>query len=145
MKYQMVCPECKHEFTYDNGYYDENLARLRVEINEIILQISEHKKMPYTQQRQRTDWWLRAKASLAQKQKEYSELKALRKLNDQQLKAMEYQTFKNIVKQEMGEETYLKWINKMQEELEAYKLSGIMRHEYTKSNSKTNAISINKL
>ena len=145
MKYQLVCPKCKHEFTYDKDYYDRNIARLGVEIRDITLQLAEHNMLPYDKQRENTEWWIRAKRSLAEKQKELAELKAFRKVSDQQIKAYEYQTFKNIVKEFVGQEQYMKFIEQMSEELEAYKLSGLMRHEYTRSNSKQNITSINKI
>ena len=145
MKYQLVCPKCKHEFTYDNGYYDKHITRLGCEIRDITLQLAEHNQLTYDQQRERTDWWIRTKRCLAEKQKELAELKAIRKISDQQIKRYEYQTFKNIVKEFVGPEQYMKFIEQMKEELAAYKTSGLMRHEYTRSNSKPNVISINKI
>lgn len=47
MKYQMRCPECGHEFAYDNGYYDKNIARLGAEIRAINLQLAEHNMLPW--------------------------------------------------------------------------------------------------
>ena len=65
MKYQLTCPKCKHEFQYDNGFFDKNISRLGVEIQDIILQLCEHKKLPKNEQYARTDWWLSAKRALA--------------------------------------------------------------------------------
>ena len=144
-KYQMVCPKCKYEFTYDNGYLDENITRLGNEIHDILCQLSEHKMLPYNEQRQRTDWWLRTKRALAYKQKEIGELKAIRKAGDQQIKAFEYQTFKDIVKNELGEDIYNSILEKTIKEIEAYKISGLMRHEYSRSAAKSNVTSINKI
>ena len=141
----MTCPKCKYEFTYDNGYYDKHITRLGNEIRDIQLQLAEHNTLPYHIKMSRTEWWNRAKRSLAEKQKELAELKAIRKVCDQQLKSYEYQTFKNIVKEFVGEEQYHKFIEQMKEDLEAYKISGLMRHEYTRSNSKSNVTGLNKL
>ena len=79
------------------------------------------------------------------KQKELAELKALRKMYDQQIKGYEYQVFKNLVKELVGETEYKKLLKKMTAELEAYQISGMMRHEYTRSNSKSDVTSINKI
>lgn len=145
MGYQLTCPKCKHEFSYNNGYYDREIARLGSEIRDITLQLQEHKQLPKSEQYARTDWWLSAKKALTVKQKEISELKAIRKIADQQIKEYEYQIFKNIVKETVCENQYKTFIEKMKIELEEYKISGLMRHEYTRSNSKNYVISINKI
>jgi len=145
MRYQLHCPKCHHEFSYDNEYYDKNIARLGVEIRDIQLQIREHNMLPWPEKKARTDWWLRAKKSLTEKQKEIAELKAFRKVADQQLRYYEYHIFKGLVKERLGEKEWLELIRKANEELEAYKVSGLMWHEYTRSNAKADVTSINKL
>ena len=119
-KYQMVCPKCKHEFTYDNGYLDENIERLGNEIHDIHCQLSEHKLLPYDKQRQRTDWYLRTKRALAYKQKELKELKSIRKVSDQQIKHYEYEIFKNIIKEEFGYDVFKDILDKVIKELEIF-------------------------
>ncbi len=145
MSRQMRCPRCGHEFAYDNGYYDQNIERLGAEIKEITLQLAEHNMLPWPEKKARTDWWRRAKAALAAKQKELGELKAIRKVCDQQLKAVEFQVFKDLVKERFGEEEFRKLIAEMEKETEAYRISGLMRHEYTRSNAKPGVTNINKL
>ena len=85
------------------------------------------------------------KKALTVKQKELGELKALRKMCDQQIKAYEHQVFKDLVKVYVGEIKYKELLQQMEEELKAYTTSGMMRHEYTRSTSKSNVTSINKL
>ena len=145
MKYQMHCPKCNHEFTYDNGYYDTNIARLGVEIREIQLQLANHKLLPYDEQRRRTDWWLRAKRAVTEKSKELAELKALRKVYDQQRHNMEIGAFKRIVKELVGEEKYYHLLKKAEEEVKAYSIAKQMKHKYTRANSKADVTNINKL
>ena len=145
MKYQVTCPNCHHEWHYDNGYYDDNITRLGIEIQDIILQLRKHKELPKSEQFARTEWWLSAKKALTEKQKQLAELKAIRKQYDQQIKAYEYQAFKNIVKESVGEVKYKEFLEQMEKELEAYQISGLMRHEYTRSNSKSSVTSINKI
>ena len=145
MKYQITCPVCHHEWHYDNGYYDDNITRLGIEIQTITLQLRNHKQLPKDEQYARTAWWLSAKKALTEKQKELAELKALRKQYDQQMKVYEFQTFKNLVKEYVGEIKYKELLATMEKELEAYRLSDLMRHEYTRSNSKSSVTSINKL
>ena len=145
MKYQVTCPNCKYEWHYDNGYYDDNITRLGIEIQDITLQLQKHKQLPKSEQYAKTDWWLSAKRALTEKQKQIAELKAIRKQCDQQIKAYEYQVFKNLVKEFVGETKYKELLKQMETELEAYQASGLMRHEYTRSNSKSDVTSINKL
>ena len=145
MKYQVVCPNCHHEWHYDNGYFDDNITRLGIEIKDITIQLQKHKQLPKNEQYKRTEWWLAAKRALTEKQKELAELKALRKMYDQQIKSYEFQVFKELTKELVGEVEYKKLLEKMNSELEAYKLSGLMRHEYTRSNSKSNVTSLNKI
>ena len=145
MKYQITCPVCHHEWSYDNGYYDKNIARLGVEIQDIILQLQKHNQLPKHEQHQRTDWWKSAKRALTEKQKELAELKALRKQYDQQRHRYEYQKFKELTREYVGEIKFQELIKQMERELEAYSLSDLMRHEYTRSNSKSSVTSINKL
>ena len=145
MKYQISCPNCHHEWHYDNGYYDDNITRLGIEIQTIILQLQEHYKLPKYEQHQRTDWYKSAKRALAGKQKELAELKALRKQYDQQVNQYAYAKLKELVKEYVGEIKYQELIEQMKSELEAYSTSGMMRHEYTRSNSKSSVTSISKL
>ena len=145
MKYQLTCPKCKHEFAYDSDYYEKNITRLGLEIAEIISQLAEHRRLCWSEQKARTDWFFRAKKALAEKQVELAELKAIRKQADQQIDHMMFRIFKDLVREEIGEEAYKRLIEKSKAELEAYEISGMMRHEYTRSNAKANVTSINKL
>ena len=145
MKYQVTCPNCHHEWHYDNGYYDDNITRLGIEIREITLQLQKHKQLPKSEQYARTEWWLSAKRALAEKSKQIAELKAIRKQYDQQINSYGHEVFKNLVRDVVGEAKYNELIEQMKSELEAYQTSGLMRHEYTRSNSKSSVTSIDKL
>lgn len=145
MKYQMTCPKCNHEWHYDNGYLDDNITKLGIEIQDIILQLRNHKQLPKSEQYAQTEWWLSAKKALTLKQKQLAELKAFRKINDQQVKQYEFLMWKELFKEEYGEEAYKSMLKKVEKEVEAYTTSGLMRHEYTRANYKADVISINKL
>lgn len=145
MKYQMTCPKCHHEWHYDNGKLDDEITKLGIEIQDIILQLHKHKQLPKSEQYANTSWWLSAKKVLTIKQKRLAELKAFRKMNDQQVKAYEFLMWKELYKEEYGEEAYKKMLAKVEEEVKAYTTSGLMRHEYTRANYKVDVISINKL
>jgi len=145
MKYQLTCPKCKHEFAYNADYYDRNIARLSAEIHELDRKLAEHKALPKHEQKRRTDWWLRTKKVRAEKIEELTGLKSIRKVADQQLKAMEYQLFKSFFMDQYGEQAFFEIQAKVKSEMEAYKASGLMRHEYTRSGAKSSVTSINKL
>lgn len=145
MKYQLTCPNCHYEFTYDKGYYDKEIARLGIEIQDIIMQLAQHNMLPKTEQRMRTDWWLRAKKSLSEKQKELAELKAVRKMCDEQLDRHVNWNFKNIVKEKFGLKVYKEILNEAIAREEAYKISDMRKHEYSAGNKKQNIVSVNKL
>ena len=77
MKHQVICPNCHYEWHYDNGYYDDNITRLGIEIREIQLQLQNHKLLPKNVQIARTEWWLSAKKALTEKQKERTYFKSI--------------------------------------------------------------------
>lgn len=145
MKYQMTCPKCHHEWHYDNGYYDDNITRLGIEIQDIILQIQKHKQLPKSEQYARTDWWLSAKRALTEKQKELAELKALRKIYDQQKNHYIFEYFKQAVRENFGEQGYRMCLERAEKDAQAYTLGETMRRPYTRSNSKTDVTSVDKL
>ena len=144
-KYQLTCPKCKHEFAYDNGHIDAKIASLAAEQQSLLRQLTEHKLLPKDEQFRRTAWWKRTKAKYAQVTEELTNAKAFRKVADQQANRFMMDAFKHLVRDEIGDEAYLRLIKQAQADTEAYKISGLMRHEYTRSNSKANVTSINKL
>lgn len=145
MKYQMCCPNCHYEWHYDQTYYDDHIARLGVEIQEIILQIREHKQQPKHIQYQRTDWWLSAKKALTVKQKQLAELKALRKIYNEQVHKNIQGYFNEIVREKVGEETFIKWRQQAEKEAEAYTIKDIMKTPYSRANYKDDVTSVDKL
>ncbi len=143
MALQMTCPYCKREFPYDNGKLDAEISKIGQRIVAINKRLGEIKYGHHDD-----DTW-REKKQLVKElnglQVRISDLKAVRKAGDQQIKSYEYVLFKEAVKDRFGEAEYRKILDQVTEELQAYKVSGLMRHEYTRSNSKKDVISINKL
>lgn len=142
---QMTCPFCKKEFPYNNGELDSRISRLGQEIAELTTELAALKLKPLAERKAREGYRSVLVAKLTGKQKEISELKAVRKVADQQLKWAEYVIFKEFIKDEFGEAAYRRIIEKVNKEMQAYKISGLMWHEYTRSRSKANVTSINKL
>lgn len=145
MKYQLTCPKCKHEFAYDNGYYDSNIARLGMEIQRIHTQLAEYKLLPPHERKRKEERIQRLKRTLAEKNEEIAGLKSIRKVADQQIKFAEYAMFRELFKERYGEQAYFEIIAQVHKDMEAYKASGLMWHEYTRSGAKSSVTSINKL
>jgi hypothetical protein len=144
MKYQIVCPECKHEFSFDNGYLDKNIARLGTEIYDIMAQLSANKLLPRNEQDAAHEWWLSAKHSLHIKQKELASLKAIRKSGRQQVDSVMFRAFKEAVKSEVGESRYLELLALCEKELEAYNLTDLMKSPYSRAHGEA-ITSVNKI
>ncbi len=143
MAIQMTCPYCKREFPYDNGKLDAEISKTcqRIcAINKEIVEIKNGRKTQETWRRRK-----RLTEEIAALQEKVSGLKAIRKVADQQIKAYEHQLLKDAIRERVGETEYKKMIAQVEKELEAYRISGLMRHEYTRSNSKSDVISVNKL
>lgn len=145
MRKQMVCPKCKHEFTYDNGDIDMRIAHLKKDIAVISTQIQEYNALSKSEQCVRHEWRRWAARTLTRKNAELRDLKEYRKLADQQIKKMEFHLFKALTREYVGEDVYMEIIEKMEADLEAYKVSGCMQHEYTRSHHMSSVTSINKL
>ena len=143
MALQMTCPYCKREFPYNNGKLDAEISKIGQRINAINKEIVEIKHGP----KSRETWNRRRRLTeeLVGLQEKVSGLKAVRKAADQQIKEYEHQLLKEAIKDRLGEKEYLKIIAEVEKELEAYRISGLMMHEYTRSNSKVDVISVNKL
>lgn len=143
MALQLTCPYCKREFPYNNGKLDADISKIGQRIATINKEIVEIKRGPKSQ-----ETWNRRKRlteELVALQEKISGLKAVRKAADQQIKAYEHQLLKEAIKDRLGEKEYLKIIAEVEKEMEAYRISGLMRHEYTRSSSKSDVTNINKL
>ena len=142
---QMTCPFCKKEFPYNNGKLDRDISNIGQRITSINRELSEIKAMSPKAKKAKEGHRKVLVIELQRLNEKVSGLKAIRKACDQQIKAYEYQAFKDIVKERYGEEEYRKIIALVEEEIKAYQISGLMRHDYTRSPHKSNVTSVNKL
>ena len=145
MSVQMTCPFCKREFPFNNGELDQKITKIGQRITSInrelaTIKASNPKARKAAEGRRKV-----LTMELTELMEKVSGLKAIRKATDQQIKAFEYQAFKEIVKERYGEAEYRKILEQVEEEIKSYKISGLMRHEYTRSQHKSNVTSINKL
>lgn len=145
MSVQMTCPYCKREFPFNNGELDREILSIGQRITSVNRELASIKALSPKARKAvegRRKVLTMEVTKLAEK---ISELKAIRKATDQQIKEYEYQAFKDIVKDRFGESEYRKILEMVKEEIKAYKISGFMRHKYTRSQHKSSVISINKL
>lgn len=145
MSLQMTCPYCKREFPYDNGKLDADISKIGQRINEINHELTCIKALPPSARRKREGRRKVLSMEITKLQMKISELKAVRKACDQQIKHYELDLWKGLVRERYGEEAFQSMLAMVQEEIKAYQASGLMRREYTRSQHKSNVTSINKL
>ncbi len=142
-KYQLRCPKCGEEFHYDQDYYDRKIAELGVEIQDLIHQLAEHNKLPYDTQRQRTDWWRRAKAALSVKQKQLAELKAYRKAANKARDEQKHRAFRQVAFEVLSEEQFMEIARRADEAIAAYDMADTAKLGYHSSASGRPTVSAN--
>lgn len=145
MAYQMTCPYCKREFPYNNGSLDKEISEIGHRILKINQELAAIKASQPTVRRAKEGRRKVLVLELGNLNLKIKELKSIRKACDQQIKLFELRAIKEIIRDRYGEAEYKKVLELMEAELQAYKLSGMMLHEYTRSGSKSNVTSINKL
>lgn len=145
MKYQLTCPKCKHEFAYDNGHVDSELAAYQARVAKIERLLTEYKLLPYSEQVRKKEYRQRLAAEKSDVCQKIQALKNFRKHANQERRRTIDSAFKKLVKEEIGEKEYVRLMEKAEAECEAYNISDMMRHEYTRSGAKSSVTSINKL
>lgn len=140
---QMTCPFCKQEFPYDNGALDREISSLGVRIATINKRLSDIKNGNHNWET--GEERKRLVSELGRKRERLTQLKALRKVCDQQIKRLEYQSFKNIVKERYGEEAYYSIVAEVDEELKAYRVSDTMKHDFSIAPGRKPVTTINKI
>ena len=145
MTVQLTCPFCHKEFPFDNGELDSEISKLGKKLTEAQKYFAEYKLLSANKKKEKKRERDAKVAEVAAVRERLTTLKSLRKSVDQQLNHYEFQIFKNIVKERLGNAEYQKLLMRAEEELLAYKTSGLMRPEYSRAESKSNVTSINKL
>lgn len=146
MAMQMTCPYCKREFPYENEEIDRRLHEIGIKIEETKAQLQRYKIMPKYQKTNET--WKEKQFYINQLNRlnlEYRELKDFRRKGEFQKGNLEYRAFKSIVKELIGDKKYMELWDKVHEEMKAYDISDLMKKYYSRSSSKPNVTSINKI
>ena len=146
MSMQMTCPFCKKEFPYENDEIDRRLHEIGIKIEETKAQLQRYKIMPKYQKTNET--WKEKQFYINQLNRlnlEYRELKDFRRQGEFQKGNLEYRAFKSFVKELIGDKKYMELWDKVHEEMKAYDISDLMKKYYSRSSSKPNVTSINKI
>ena len=143
MAIQFTCPYCKKEFPFNNGKLDMDICNLTQRINETNRRIAELKI--YYQSPEIKKEKKKLGLELRKMAEEMSRLKTIRKSVDENKHKTEYGIFKQLVREKMGDEQFMKLIEERDELMKAYKVGDTMQHDYTRSNHLSSVTSINKL
>ena len=106
--FQIVCPQCHHEFRYDMRYYSDNIAKLNREISEMRQQLTDYKDFSPKKKREWSNWRKQLLSRYEQKLEELRELKEYKKMFNIQVNNEIELAFRRLVKQRIGEEEYIK-------------------------------------
>lgn len=145
MSIQMICPYCKKEFPFNNGNLDREIEEAKQKLKKIEEELVCIKCLPYSLQKQREG---RRKVLISEKSKvitKLSKLKAVRKVANENMRRTENGIFRQIVRERYGKEEYEKIIALVEEEMKAYSVCTLMKHEYSRSNSKSSVTRLNKI
>ena len=143
MKYQITCPKCKHEFSYNEGEIEAEIRRNAVEIEDLKAKMVEFKLWSYSKKKEYSETRKRWNLRLTQLGKRQTELKAIRKLMHDNYSDGILKSFKEYVKEEIGLQRYLELWEKAEKDAESYNIADMAKVQYT-SNKKP-VITINKL
>jgi hypothetical protein len=144
-KVQLVCPYCKKEFPFDNGRLDEEIERAKKKHQSMSAELAHLKSRPISFQKKNEGKIKRLGLEIQDTMQVLTALKKARKLKDQQLNMHKFYLYRSIVEREYGYDVDRKILCEAIKELEAYEIGQFMKRDYSKSNSKKDVTSINKL
>lgn len=141
---QMTCPFCHMEFPYENDATDKRYQELGTRLYLVQSQLQNINKTP------KKNWTKEMRKEHKQLLKQFEtlsserrELKAFRKSAEKRREEIEWGTFRQLVRERIGEAEYMKLWEKVREELQPYDIKSLARHEFT--TSKKPVITIDKL
>lgn len=139
--YQISCPNCHHEWSYNRNYYAQRIKQLGQEIEEINNQISANKRI---ESRRNKEWERNAINAKNIKLKQLQELKEIRAQYDIESNMNIYNWFKQLVKEEIGEKRYMELIEQADKEARAYSINTIAKTTYSRKGGEK-IISVTKI
>lgn len=144
MAIQLTCPFCHQEFPYENEITDKRLRDIGIKIELVKSELQKYKLL---QKDEKTDETWKERQYLIHRlhklMAEYKDLKAFRSQAEFMREKLEIKAFKSIVKDLIGDEKYRKVWDQVKEEMQAYDIKQLMKHDY--SRSLPNATTINKI
>ena len=144
MAIQLTCPFCHREFPYENEQMDQKLHDIGMNIELTKMELQKFKTMRPEEKNQET-WKERQYliSRLNKLMKDYRELKAVRNQAEYMRDRLENKAFKTMVKELVGDVEYKNLWDRVNEEMKAYDIKHLMKHDYTRS--LPNTTNINKI
>ena len=143
MPIQLSCPYCKKAFPYGNEiigkeYHenDQRLADIRQKLNRL-------KRVKHTDETKHE--WDRLSEEEGKLCKRQSELRTIRDQAGEQIRNMEYQALKELIRDKYGDKELDRLMNKVKEDLSSGGKKPLMYNGYSKAAYKVNAINVSKL
>lgn len=143
MPIQLSCPYCKKAFPYSSGKIGKEYHE-----NEQRIAIIQQKLNSLNTVRHTDETWHERNRLLDEKTKLYKRQCELRTIRDQageQIRNMEYQALKELIRDEYGDKEFERLMEKVRNDLSSSDGEDVMRHRYSSSNYRGNIINISKL
>lgn len=134
-KVQLTCPKCKYEFSFNLGELDLKIIELGMEIQSILGQLAEFKKLSKEEQKEKLYWKKQTVFALNKKREQHAKLKAKSRAVHDEVTRMNYRLLKDVIKDFYGNYEFERCINEVIERGKAYKINetiGIDNYTHSK-------------
>lgn len=115
--FHIVCPHCKKEVEIYANDIEKRYQKAKRELAEIAEQINLFKS-EYREDYKTNKWFKSVQKAYAHKQQEICELKKTRGMLIEEGERQLFRAFKDIVKLNLGEETFMKWIREAENDIQ---------------------------
>jgi hypothetical protein len=126
-KYQIHCPECKHEFVWDLGPMEWKMQRMVRRVNELNAMMADLKSYNSRTQLNKSPQYLRMKTEYNQLLKDITDLKVVKQNNAKVTGEIFNQEFRSVVRERVGEEEYSSIIDETNKRLAPTTIEKLMK------------------
>lgn len=131
-KYQIHCPKCGNEFVWDTDVIEREQARLKRRHLEISQMIGEMKSHNDPLVLSKSPDFKRLKAESTKLIERLTALKAVKQNNQGITDEIYNRTFKDVVRERYGDETYFKLLETVKERLKPIRIEKLMTERVKK-------------
>lgn len=136
--FHIICSHCGKEVEIYPNDIERRYQKAKREANEIFEQIRLFKS-EYRGDYKTNEWFKRTQRAYAHKTKEVADLKQTRKMLRDEAEMQAYRAFKSVVKENVGEETFMKWIAEAEDMIQ-YSTYDTAKNKYSSAMSRPNDI-----